>query len=428
MDLWPIVLMLALFALNVPVTFAIGLSALAFFAFAPGVPMDIFAQRLVAVTDSFPLLAVPLFVLAGAIMNAGGITRRLLSLADALVGHMAGALAQTCIVLATLLGGLTASASADAALLAKTLGPDMVTRGYSPAFAAVITSCASISTALIPPSIALVIYGYLADASVGRLFLAGIVPGLVISGFLMATTYFVAKRRNYVPVRAQFVGRAELGRRLRDASWALSIPVFIVLGLRYGVFTPTESGAIIVVYAMMVGFFQGDLRFSQLPTIISETVVDSSIVMLVVATSSALGFYMAWEQLPPQMAAWVVALTDNPWLLLFLINILLVVLGMPFEGTALLIILTPIFVPVIAKLGIDPVHFGIIFVTNIVISGVTPPVGQMMFISCAVLRVPMKTYSIEVLPFLGAMLLALALITFVPQVSLFLPNLLMGPG
>ncbi|MEI6161575.1 MAG: TRAP transporter large permease subunit, partial [Roseococcus sp.] len=211
----PSILLVVLFALNVPVAFAIAISALSFFFLTDGLPVDIFFQKMVAVTESYPLLAVPFFVLAGSLMNAAGITRRLLTLADALVGHMTGALAQACTVMATLLGGLTASSSADAAMLSKLFGPEMVKRGYSPAFAAAITSCSAIITALIPPGIGLIIYGYLADASVGRLFLAGVIPGILLAASLMVTTWAVARHRGYVPERARFVGFAEVGRAAR---------------------------------------------------------------------------------------------------------------------------------------------------------------------------------------------------------------------
>ena len=254
-DWIPGILMLVLFALETPIAFAIAIAALSFFLIDGGVPLNIFVQKMVSATDSYPLLAIPFFVLAGAIMNKAGITRRLLALADALVGHMTGALAQMCTVLATLLGGLTASSSADAAMLSKILGPEMVKANYSPAFAAVITSCAAIITALIPPSIGLIIYGYIADVSVGRLFIGGIVPGLLLAGSLMIVTWIIAKRRGYKPLRTEFAGMPELGRSFRDALWALSIPVFIIVGIRYGIFTPTEAGAITVLYTILVGVF-----------------------------------------------------------------------------------------------------------------------------------------------------------------------------
>ena len=426
-DWVPGILMLVLFALETPIAFAIGISALSFFLIDGEVPLNIFVQKMVTATDSYPLLAIPFFVLAGAIMNKAGITRRLLALADAMVGHMTGALAQMCTVLATLLGGLTASSSADAAMLSKVLGPEMVKANYSPAFAAVITSCAAIITALIPPSIGLIIYGYIADVSVGRLFIGGIIPGLLLAASLMIVTWFISKKRGYSPLRREFAGMVVLGRSFRDALWALSIPVFIIVGIRYGIFTPTEAGAITVLYVIAVGMFAyKSLKLSDLPRVMKETALDTSSVMLMICAASAFGFYLAWERIPPQMAAWLVSLTKDPVTLLLLINVLLIVLGTAVEGTSALIILTPIFVPILVKLSVDPVHFGIVMVTNLTIAGVTPPVGQMMFISSQVLRVPMEDYTMEVLPFLGAMLVVLLLLTLFPQITLWLPNLMYG--
>ncbi len=426
-DWLPSIVMVVLFALGTPIAFAIAISALSFFLVSGEVPLNIFVQKMVTATDSYPLLAIPFFVLAGAIMNRAGITRKLLALADALVGHMTGALAQMCTVLATLLGGLTASSSADAAMLSKVLGPEMTRHGYSAAFAAVITSCAAIITALIPPSIGLIIYGYIADTSVGRLFIGGIVPGLLLAGSLMAVTAVISKRRGYLPLRQTRAGGAELARAFREALWALSIPVFIIVGIRYGIFTPTEAGAITVLYVILVGLFAyRSLRLADLPLLLKETALDTASVMLMICAASAFGFYLAWERIPPQMAAWLVSLTKDPTLLLLAINAMLIVLGTAVEGTSALIILTPIFVPILTKLGIDPVHFGVVLVTNLTIAGVTPPVGQMMFISSQVLKVPMDDYTVEVLPFLGVMMLLLVALTVFPQLTLWLPNLVYG--
>ena len=337
-DWVPGILMLTLFALGTPIAFAIAIAALSFFLIDGQVPLTIFVQKMVTATDSYPLLAIPFFVLAGAIMNKAGITGRLLKLADAMVGHMTGALAQMCTVLATLLGGLTASSSADAAMLAKVLGPEMVRANYSPAFAAVITSCSAIIASLIPPSIGLIIYGYIADVSIGRLFIGGVVPGLLIAASLMAVTSIIARRRGYLPLRRHFAGRAELGRAFRDALWALSIPVFIVVGIRYGIFTPTEAGAITVLYTILVGrFAYRSLRLSDLPRIMKETALDTSSVMLMICAASAFGFYLAWERIPPQMAAWLISLTNDPVALLLLINVALIVFGTAIEVTSALI-------------------------------------------------------------------------------------------
>jgi tripartite ATP-independent transporter DctM subunit len=426
-DWLPGILMLVLFALGTPISFAIAISALSFFLIDGEIPLKIFAQKIVSATDSYPLLSIPFFVLAGAIMNKAGITHRLLALADAMVGHMTGALAQMCTVLATLLGGLTASSSADAAMLAKVLGPQMVRSNYSPAFAAVITSSASIIASLIPPSIGLIIYGYIADVSVGRLFIGGVIPGLLLAASLMVVTWFISKRRGYLPVRNEFIGYAAVGIAFREALWALSIPVFIIVGIRYGIFTPTEAGAITVLYTICVGLFAyRTLHWRHLPKILKETALDTSSVMLMICAAAAFGFYLAWERIPPQMAGWMLTLTKDPLALLLIINVMLIILGTAIEGTSALIILTPVFVPLLLKLNVDLVHFGVVLITNLTIAGITPPVGQLMFISSQVMRVPMEDYAVEVLPFLGAMLVVLLLLTVFPQITLWLPDLVFG--
>jgi tripartite ATP-independent transporter DctM subunit len=427
MQYLPIFLMFLLFAANIPVAFGMAVAALSFFLFAADLPIAIFVQRLVSVTESFPLLAVPFFIMAGAIMNYAGITRRLMALADALVGHMVGGLAQANIVLATLMGGLSASANADAAMQAKMLGPEMVKRGYSPAFVAAVTASAAVITPIIPPGIGLIIYGFIADVSIGRLFIGGIIPGLLMCIALMTVTWMVSKRRGYKALRPHFVTFAELGTAFREALWALTIPIFIIVGIRGGVFTPTEAGAMTVLYATLVGFLaHKELKLADLPAIILETVLATSTVMLIICAATAFGFYMSWERIPPQVATSLVQATQNPYVLLLLINLMLIVVGMLVEGTAALIILTPILVPVVVKLGIDPVHFGLVMVVNLTIGGVTPPVGTLMYTTCTILRVPMDRFAVEALPLLGALFFVLFLITYVPWLVLVLPNLMMG--
>jgi len=421
-------LMLALFVVNIPIAFAMAIAALSFFIFADGLPVRVFVQKFVQATDSFPLLAVPFFICAGAIMNHAGITRRLLNLADALVGHMVGGIAQANVVLATLMGGLSASANADAAMQAKMLGPEMVRRGYPAGFAAAITACAAVITPIIPPGIGLIIYGYLADVSVGRLFMGGIVPGLLLCGALMVAVHLVSQRRGYRPLREKRVSARELGRAVIDAMGALSIVAFILLGIRYGVFTPTEAGAMTVIYASLIGvLWHRELKWASVPAIVLETVLATSAVMIIICAASAFGFYMSWERIPVRGAEFLIKLTQQPWLLLLLINVGLLVVGMLIEGTAALILLTPILVPAVTKLGIDPLHFGLIIVVNLTIGGVTPPVGTMMFTTCSIMRVRIETFVKEGWPFILALLVVLMLITYVPALVVWLPTRLMGP-
>lgn len=427
MNLIPVLIMFGLFALNAPIALAIAMAALSFFFTADGLPISVFVQKFAAATDSFPLLAVPFFIFAGTIMNHAGITRRLLGLADALVGHMTGGLAQANVVLATLMGGLSASANADAAMQAKMLGTEMVRRGYSPGFAAAVTACASVITPIIPPGIGLIIYGFLADVSIGKLFIGGVVPGLLLCLGLMVAVRFVAGRRGYVPLRTQRPSPSELLHAFFEALGALSIIAFILIGIRYGIFTPTEAGGMTVVYATLVGMlWHKELKWKAFPAIIVETVMATATVMLIICAASAFGFYMSWEQIPSKGAAWLVALTNSPWMLLLLINVLLLVVGMLMEGTAALILLAPILVPAVVKLGIDPLHFGLVMVVNLTIGGATPPVGTLMFTSCSILRVPIEVFTREALPFILVMASVLGAITFVPGLVTWLPNLLMG--
>lgn len=418
--------MFLLFAINVPVALAIAMAALSYFLLSPELLMGGFVQRLTSVTGSFPLLAVPFFILAGTIMNHSGITRRLMVLADALVGHMLGGVAKMNVLLSTLMGGLTASANADAAMQAKMVAPEMIKRGYRPGFTAAVTACSAVITPILPPGIGLIIYGFLADVSVGRLFIGGIVPSLLLCAVLMLTVHLISTHHGYLPVREKMVGGRELGRAFVDALGALSIAAFIILGIRFGVFTPTEAGAVVVLYALLLGLVvHRELKWHHMPRVLVEAALATSTVMIIISAAAAFGFYMAWEQIPALAAAMLITITDDPILLLLLINLMLLVVGMLIEGTAALILLTPILVPVVTRLGIDPVHFGLVLVLNLTIGGVTPPVGTLMYTTCSVMRVPLERFTAEGWPLILALLAVLLLVTLMPELVLFLPGQMM---
>lgn len=423
----PVILLFMLFAINVPVAFAIAISSLTYFFVTEGLPITIFVQKIVSATHSFPLLAVPFFITAGTIMNYGGITRRLMALADALTGHMAGGLAQVNVVLSTLMGGLSGSANADAAMQSKILVPEMIKRNYDEDFSAVVTACSSVIAPIIPPGIGLILYGFLADQSVGRLFIAGIVPGVMMCFALMFVVNKISVKRNYVSSRNRKASREELWLALRDSLWAMVIPVGIIGGIRFGVFTPTEAGAMTVMYALLVGFLAyKDLKVKHIPMILLESILSTSVVMLIICAAGAFSFYMAWERIPMQATEAIMSITQNPWILLLMINVLLIIVGMFVEGSAALILLTPLLAPIVEKAGVDLVHFGMVIVLNLTIAGVTPPLGTLMYATCSIIGVPVHKFSKEVIPFLLALFLVLFLITYIPDLVLFLPNLIMG--
>jgi tripartite ATP-independent transporter DctM subunit len=417
-----------LLAAGVPIAFALGLASAVFYLSTPGVSPAFLVQRMVASTESFPLLAVPFFIFAGAVMTRGGITHRILGLADALVGHRIGGLAQVNVLNSVFIGGMSGSGNADAAIDAKTLVPVMVQKGYSKPFAAAVTAASGVIAPLIPPGIGLVIYGFIADVSVGRLFIGGIVPGLLVALALMVVVHVVSKRRGYGRQRSRRAPLGEVLRHAREAAWALFLPILILGGLRGGAFTPTEAGAVAAAYSVAVGtLVYRELSLRELWPIVGESVAATAVVMLILGTANALMWALTWERIPMLLAQALFALSDNWVVVLLLLNVLLMVLGCVMEGTALLIILTPILVPVITKLGVDPVHFGLIIVMNLTIGAVTPPVGTILYTVCAIVGVTVEEFTRELGPFLLALVAALAVVTYLPWTVLWLPGLLMGP-
>ncbi len=423
----PIIVLFVFFALNMPVAFSLILSTLSYFLFInTSMPVDMIFQRMISSAESFPLLAVPFFITAGAVMNYSGISSRLMDMAEVVSGHLYGGLAQVNVVLSTMMGGVSGSANADAAMESKILVPQMVKRGMSPAFSAAVTATSSVITPIIPPGIGLIIYAFMADASVGKMFIGGYVPGILLCGALMVAVGIVSKKRDYQPTRARRATGREILRQLRHSSWALFLPFGIILGLRFGMFTPTEAGAMTVVYSLLVGFFvYRELKPRHIPSIIVESVLGTAAVMLIICAASAFGYYMSWERLPQKITEHLLTITKNPWILLLLINGFLLFIGMFIEGTASLIILTPLLVPAVTALGIDPIHFGIVMVVNLTIGGVTPPFGTIMFLVCSILGIPLKDFIKEALPFIAALIIVLLFITFVPGLVTFLPNLIM---
>lgn len=422
----PIVLVLLLYFSSIPIAFALFAAALTYFGFInDGMPTDLILQKFVSGTGSFPLLAIPFFIMAGSVMNYSGISNKLMSMAEVLTGHMTGGLAQVNVVLSTLMGGISGSANADAAMQSKMLVPEMEKRGYSKAFSTAITAASSSISPVIPPGIDLIIYALIANVSVAKMFMAGYVPGLIMCLSLMVTVAVISKKRGYKPTREKRATLKEILKQLRDSIWSLLLPFGVILGLRFGMFTPTEAGAIAVLITVLIGFFvYKELKLSHFKAIIKDTIYGTGTVVLIIVSASVFGYYMSWERIPQAISSGLMGLTTDKWIMLIIINILLLVMGMFLEGGAALIIIAPLVVPVIVSLGVDPVHFGAIAIVNIMIGGVTPPFGSMMFTTCSITKTPVNHFVRESLPMIGALIVALLIITFFPSLILFLPNLI----
>ena len=415
---------LVLFAIGMPVAFAMVVSAGAAFLSLGNVPLMVLPQRIVTGADSFPLMAIPLFLLAGNLMIGGGLTEKLSKFATALVGHLRGGLAQVNVVNSMVMGGMTGSAIADAVSDCKILVPVMVKSGYSARFAAALSGATAVIAPIIPPSIPFIIYGSIAGVSIGQLFLGGAIPGILMGVYLMVAVNVIARRRNFP--RGERPTLRIILDALRTSGPPLMLPVIILGGILAGVFTPTEAGAAAVVYALVLTMvFYRSLGTADLPRILLDTGVQTGVIMLVIAAAAPFSWLLAREQVGQAVVQLLSHIGDNKILFLLLLNVLLLVLGMFLDATAILIIVVPVLVPVFGALGLDPVHMGVMVVMNLMIGLVTPPFGLVMYVVCDILKVTITDFTRELWPFLLALVAILLTITYVPELVLFLPKLAM---
>jgi tripartite ATP-independent transporter DctM subunit len=397
-----------------------------YFLTQASVPLPVVVQRMISGTQSYPLLAVPFFILAGHIMNASGITARLMKLADALTGHLVGGLAHVSIVLSMLMGGVSGSSNADAAMQTRILLPEMRKRGYSDGFSAAVLACGSLSTAIIPPSIGLVLYGFVGQVSIGKLLMAGIIPGILMGLVMMFAAYLSAKKRGYdAEGSSKKKSFKELFIAVKESFWALLFPILLVVTIRLGIFTATEAAAFAVIYAFLVGkFIYRELNWFKLKESLKNCAEDNAVIMLIISMAAIISYVLGYEKVPVKLASFIIGISDNPFIIMGTIIAFLLVAGMLMEGTVNILLLTPIFLPIVTKAGFDPVHFGIIMAIMIQIGGITPPVGVNMYTVCSLGNIPIEDFVKESLPFALALLILIVILVAFPQISLFLPGLI----
>ena len=417
---------LVLVMLGVPIGFAMVFSVLAAFAGQPPLLLVTISQNMASTVDSFTLMAIPFFITAAAVMNAGGITERLIGLAAHFVGHLRAGMGQVNILTSVMLGGVSGSSMADAGSTAKIMVPEMEKGGYPRAFSCALTSASSVIANLIPPSLGLIIYGALASVSVGALFVATIIPVLLVAAALSLVLYLVSLRANYGAM-APRSSAATRWRAFLQALPALALPVLIVGGVRFGVFTATEAGAMAFIYAIFCGLvFYRMLTMGRFITALREAAQDTIVVMFVVASASPFAWVLASQQVPQTVGAALAGMANSPEMLMLLIILLLLFIGLFMEMIAAMVIMVPIFVPVIMSAGIDPVHFGIVVVISLVIGALTPPLGMLIFTTARVGQISPTHVFRAVLPFLAALIAILFLVAFVPVISTGLVGMI-GP-
>jgi tripartite ATP-independent transporter DctM subunit len=418
---------MVLLILNVPLAFTIGISSLFFFFLNPNLSWTIPAQKMMASTQNFPLLAVPFFVLAGNLMNATGITKRLIKFSTVLTGHMRGGLAHVSCVLSTLMGGISGSACADAAMEARILGPAMDERGYSKGYSASVIAMTSLITATIPPGVGLILYGVTGEVSIGKLFIAGVIPGIIMMFFLMFTSGIIAKKRQYPVERLTRPKFKEVWDSFLESIWALIFPIILIVGIRFGLFTASEAGAFAVVYAFIIGkFVYRELTIKGFIEVLKTTISDNGVILFIIMTSGIFGYAIIYDKVPQGMALFITGLSTNRWVVLTVILTFVFICGMFMEATVNTLLLTPIFLPIMKSYGFDPVYFGILFMTIITMGGMTPPVGVTMYTTCSIMECPIEDYVKESWPFVLAILIEVAILAALPKVVLFLPNLVFG--
>lgn len=413
-------LFLLLTALGVPVAFSLCLSVASILFFFMDKPLVMITQIMFSGIDSFSFMAVPFFMLAGSFMSAGGVTTRLVQFSQALVGSFTGGLAQTVSVSGCFFAAISGSSAATTAALGTTMVNEMEKKGYARDWATGVVASSGVVGIVIPPSITMVVYGVIADTSIGDLFIGGFIPGMMMGASMMLVSWYMAKKRGIRP-EGNF-SFAHLAKAFKESFFALMTPVIIIGGIYGGIFTPTEAAAVAAVYGIFVGLFiYKELKFRDFPQIIFQAVIGTTMIMLLVGAANVFGWLLTSLQIPHQLGEFVVSITTSPIMFLMALNVLLLIAGTMVNASAAVVILTPIFLPVAKTLGIDPLFFGVLMVVNLAIGCITPPVGLDLFVASAITKVPIERVMIASLPYLGALLVTLVILTLFPWFVTVLP-------
>jgi len=425
MIVWlPIFLLVVLLVLGAPIYVCMLASGVSYFLMNPDVGTYVVPQLINTGVMKFSLLAVPFFVMSGICMNFSGITKRLMRFSEVITGHLPGGLAHVNILLSTLMGGVSGSNIADAAMQSKILVPSMVKQGMSPAYSSVVTAASAQITSLIPPGIGMIVYAFIADVSVGKMSLAGLVPGIFICFLEMATNHFVAKRRGYLPCRSK-AKLPEIFKEGKSALLAIIFPFVLIIGIRFGIFTPTEGGAVAVFYALLIGMvFYRELRVRNLWTALKETGEATSTSLLIFACANTFAWFVTNEKLSDHVARFIVGFVSTPSAFMIVFMLICLVLGMFLDGTTMMIILVPLLLPVTKQLGIDPIHFGMVYLLCAGLGNLTPPVGIIMYTVCDITGVKIKDFTREALPYYAVLIVNIMVIALFPKIAMWIPNLI----
>ena len=417
------IIMLVLLFLKVPVYIAVLGGAMVYFVMNQGVNPIVFAQQTIIGTEKISLLAIPFFVCAGIFMNYTGVTKRIMDFCEVVTGHLPGGLAQVNVLLSTIMGGLSGSNIADAAMEAKMLVPEMEKKGFSKEFSSVVTAASSMITPLIPPGIAMILYGCIADVSIGKLFISGLGVGALLCITMMILVGFISKKRGYGNLTTEKITWPKFWKAFKPAILHLCLPIIIIGGIRLGIFTATEAGAVAIIYAMFLGIIYKEMHMKDIVQGMKETVTTTASIMLIVSAASVFSWVLTKEKIPQQLTEWMMATINNKYVFLLVLNIFLLIVGMFIEGNASMIILVPLLAPIAKSYGINEIQFAMVYIFNNAIGALSPPMGTLMFVTCSITKCKTAAFIREAVPFYFLLLINLMLLTWIPGFTTVLVNL-----